>query len=201
MQTSLFCIRMQKLVIACALLLISNAGWCEELGLSQGEGAFKKIVSYLATKEEKTLTRFGNDELKVTCTFLPQGRILAIGWDISNPHEKSITIEPGDIRVRDHVRQFDTLKPEKAARTIFAGEFHEQPTDPFIDEEAPEAYVVPGLQAFSDNENAIYASSFPFGSTNAARVTGLTYYPRYGSLAYVKCEIKIDGETYAFEFE
>ncbi len=162
--------------------------------------AFTRTIEALGVKDAKSVVHTSKAGIKVTCTFLPQARFIAIAWVIENPHRQVLNITGRDIKLFDQAHELKTLEPAEAADVMFPKTYNRQPRDPILTPDAPSFYLQPALQPRSQAEENIYASSLDLNKTDAARITGMTYYRSEGR-GIPRAEIALSGETLAFDFK
>lgn len=187
-----------------AVFFISFLSCAGEAAGETFHNRMKDVVAGMKTPETKCeiRTSAGGGGLRVGCTLLPKGEILAMAWEIDNPDRTVLDIKPSNIRVYDQVREFEPLTAERAIELLYGKIPKRQavPKDPFIDAGTPPSYLVPRLKRKSPEEEAVYSSVFHFNKTDARKVTGITYYERYGDSERVSAEITLSGEAFKFDF-
>jgi len=146
-------------------------------------------------------TKNGSNGIQVVCFAGPRGQIIEVGWLINNPSQRSLSIEPNDVKLSDQMRELRRLEPQQVIDISYGGQIEQPPKDPFSAMGKGLAMGMTGTQTRSQEANRIYSTAFNFGKTNSERVWGSVYYSSYGVRKPLIAEITVEGESYKFEFE
>jgi len=193
--------RMNVISSILTLILIAGPALSSQDKSREYSTAFARTFEEMKTSDAQSLSRSGGDDIKVRCTVLPKGRVNAIAWEIDNPKGKRLDVSQKDIRVSNQVREVTRLEPANAAQKLYGALSNKASRDPFVNATAPSEYLQPEVISVPWGINDLYSSAFFFGPTSATKSSGFTYYTRYGSGEKLTAEIKLNGETFKFEFK
>ena len=163
--------------------------------------AFTRTAKAFTTQDMKVTERPGPNGTKVVCTILPKGRVIAVAWEIDNPHKTVLNIAQDGMKLYSELRELKQLEPARVAAIIYGGPRRDEFKDSLIDAAAPSEYMMPRLARRSQGEEDIFATSFDFAKTVSSRLTGMTYYDNFEHRGRLRSEITLNGEVIKFEFE